>query len=74
METINFMYFANNFSLSQLDAIFNALGNPNHFRDKLTNMRGESGTDKFFRWFMELSTDNQLIVTNWITANYKNNI
>lgn len=74
METINFMYFANNFNSGQMDAIFDALGDANHFKNKFVGMRGTNGTDKLFSWFMQLSTHNQLIVVNWITNNYKNNI
>jgi len=72
MKTINFMYFAHNFSLNQMQLIFNALGNPTHFKAKWNTANGNNGTEKFFNWFMMLSIDNMLIVTEWIESNYKN--
>ncbi len=72
MNTINFMYFAHNFSLSQMEQIFFELDNVRHFKDKFINANGSNGTEKFFKWFMMLSIDNMLIVTNWIETNYKN--
>ena len=72
MNTINFLYFAHNFYAVQLDKIFNALDNYNHFKSKFETARGNNGTDKFISWFMNLSLDNQLIVTNWVETNYKN--
>jgi hypothetical protein len=69
---MNFMYFAHNFNSTQLDSIINELGNVNHFRSKFDNARGNNGTERFFWWFMNLSVDNMLIVTNWIENNYKN--
>ena len=72
METINFMYFTHNFSASQMDAIFFELGNVRHFKDKFINNSAKCGTQKFINWFMDLSIDNMLIVTNWVETNYKN--
>lgn len=72
MNTINFMYFAHNFSASQMEAIFNEFSNSQHFKSKFENARGNDGTQKFIWWFMNLSTDNMLIVTTWIENNYKN--
>ena len=72
MNTINFMYFAHNFSIEQMKAIFIALGNAEHFSSKFFGAKGSNGTKKFLNWFMTLSLDNMLIVTNWIETNYKN--
>lgn len=72
MNTINFLYFAHNFNTFQLEEIFNALSNYNHFKSKFETARGNNGTERFLWWFMNLSTDNQLIVTNWVEINYKN--
>ena len=72
MNTINFMYFAHNYNTLQLDAIFSELGNASHFKSKFIGSIGNDGTQKFFNWFMMLSIDNMLIVTNWIESNYKN--
>jgi len=72
MNTINFMYFAHNFNNVQLELIFDALGNVNHFKDKFNGAKGLNGTEKFLNWFMMLSVDNMLIVTNWVETNYKN--
>lgn len=72
MNTINFMYFAHNFYSTQLESIFNALDNTNHFRSKFEGAKGTNATEKFLNWFMMLSIDNMLIVTNWIETNYKN--
>lgn len=70
MKTINFMYFAHNFSQVQMEQIFNVLPMPNHFRNKFETATGNNGTTKFFNWFMNLSTDNQLILVEWIDNNY----
>jgi len=72
MKTINFMYFAHNFSMVQMEEIFNALPIPSHFKSKFETATGKNGTEKFFNWFMMLSIDNMLIVTEWIESNYKN--
>jgi len=72
MNTINFLYFAHNFSSIQLEQIFNLFGNYSHFKSKFEGARGNNGTEKFIWWFMNLSTDNQLIVVNWVETNYKN--
>ena len=72
MNPINFMYFAHNFSQVQMNKMFSTFNNPAHFEAKFRSARGENGTIKFFNWFMELSLDNQLIVTNWVETNYKN--
>lgn len=72
METINFMYFAHNYNGTQLQSIINALGNVQHFTSKYNSAKGTNGTEKFLNWFMMLSIDNMLIVTNWIETNYKN--
>jgi len=72
MKTINFMYFAHNFNTTQLDSIIKELGNVNHFKSKFDSVKGNNATEKFFNWFMMLSVDNMLIVTNWIETNYKN--
>ena len=69
-NTINFMYFAHNFKGEHLTNIFKLLGNEEHFNDKFHSMRGDSGTEKFFRWFMELSDDNKEVVTNYVEQNY----
>lgn len=66
------MYFVHNFQGHQMEQIYNALGNVNHFRSKFSNSRGSNGSIMFINWFMSLSTDNQLIVTNWVETNYKN--
>lgn len=72
MNTINFMYFAHNFSMMQMNQIFSSLDNPTHFESKFRNAKGNNGTERFFWWFMNLSLDNQLLVVNWIETNYKN--
>lgn len=72
MNTINFMYFAHNFSMMQMNQIFSNFDNPTHFESKFRNANGSNATEKFFKWFMMLSIDNMLIVTNWIETNYKN--
>ena len=72
MNTINFMYFAHNFDCFQMEQIFNQFSNSQHFKSKFETARGNNGTDRFINWFMMLSTDNMLIVTNWIETNYKN--
>jgi hypothetical protein len=56
----------------QMTKIFATLDNPTHFESKFRNASGKNGTEKFFNWFMTLSVDNMLIVTNWIETNYKN--
>lgn len=72
MNTINFMYFAHNFKNTQLELIFNDLGNYSHFKSKFDTATGSNGSEKFLKWFMMLSVDNMLIVTTWIENNYKN--
>lgn len=72
MNTINFMYFAHNFSMVQMNRIFSSLDNPTHFESKFRTAKGNNGTEKFLNWFMMLSINNMLIVVNWIESNYKN--
>lgn len=48
MNTINFMYFAHNFNINQIDAIIIELGNINHFKSKFNNAVGTDATKKFF--------------------------
>jgi len=72
MKTINFMYFAHNFSMVQMEQIFNALPIPSHFENKFKTAKGNNGTEMFLNWFMTISIDNMLIVTEWIESNYKN--
>ena len=72
MNTINFLYFAHNFSMVKLEQIFALFSNTEHFKSKFFTAKGNNGTDKFIWWFMNLSTDNQLIVVNWVENNYKN--
>lgn len=72
MNTINFLYFAHNFSTLQLDKIFLMLGSPSHFKSKFLGARGNDGAQKFLNWFMMLSLDDMLLVVNWVESNYKN--
>jgi hypothetical protein len=74
-EAINkFMYFGHNFKHDFIEQVWKAEPNmANHLRSKF-NMYAErlgSGTQGFFRWFMELDQTNKETLTNWIEANYK---
>jgi len=69
----NFMFFANNFLPSQLNAMFEATTAPSHLRDKFDNIcrsRNLSGTQGIFVWFMELSQGNKDRVVEYINTNY----
>lgn len=71
MKTINFLYFAYNFSQEHLEHIFELLGNYDHFSSKFRSMYGEGGTHKFFNFMMELTDDNKQIIIDYIDKNYK---
>ena len=68
----NFMFFANNFGQTQLDAMFNVTSAPQHLKDKFQMLaqRNGGGTQGFFAWFMELSQGNKDAVCNYINENY----
>jgi hypothetical protein len=71
---INFMYFANNFSQPLLKGMFEVTNAPQHLENKFTSLaidNGNNGTKALFQWFMQLSTDNQMEVSNFITINYE---
>lgn len=73
-HTINFMYFAFNYTHKQLWDLFNALPDPGHFRTKFEGFAGQengNGTKAFFRWFMDLSWDNQRTVVKTIDRTYE---
>lgn len=76
METINFMYFLNNFTPPLLEGLFEALTMPEHFKSKFAGLCNvhESGTQALYRLFFELDSTNQKLMVNYVTANYKNNI
>tara|TARA_R110002020_G_scaffold99643_1_gene236202 strand:+ start:104 stop:346 length:243 start_codon:yes stop_codon:yes gene_type:complete len=71
IATINFMYFANNFSQSQLESVFESTNCPSHLKSKFDSYNG-NGTEAFFKWFMLLDNDNKSNVLTWINDNYKN--
>jgi len=67
---INFMYFTNNFRLSDMDKIFYRMGDPNHFRTKWEDARGNNGSEKLRNLFFELSQSNQEIICDYVNENY----
>lgn len=71
VNTINFMYFAYNFPPNWMFEVWG--DDTNLCIHLLAKMRGYSGsgTDNFFRFFMELSDNNKVKLCNWIEANYK---
>ena len=71
-DIINFMYFANNFSQSQLNEMFNVTSHPEHLKNKFKNIVAPNGTDKFFKWFMMLDGGNKESVIDYIQNNYRN--
>jgi hypothetical protein len=67
METaINWMYFANNYSHEQLAGLMEHMGQ--HLRLKYENTPGENGTQRLFKWFMQVN-DKEKILT-WVNNNY----
>jgi hypothetical protein len=68
----NFMFFANNYSFTQLSAMFKVTSAPQHLKDKFNDLarRKGSGTDAFFAWFMELGQGNKDAVIEYINENY----
>lgn len=72
--TINFIYFANNFTHEQLVKAIETTSAPDHLFQKLKAMDEKlgigNGTTAFFKWFMELSLDNQKVIVNWVNQNY----
>ncbi len=73
-NTINFMYFAYNFPPNW---IFKVWGEDtalcNHLLAKMRGYRySGNGTEKFFKFFMELSDGNKAKLCKWIDANYHN--
>lgn len=72
IATINFMYFANNFSQSQLKSVFESTSCPSHLKSKFNSYSLKCGTQTFFKWFMQLDNDNKCSVLTWINDNYKN--
>jgi hypothetical protein len=73
--TINFMYFANNFSQSQLQSVFDSTDCSEHLKSKFKSYSDKfngNGTQMFFHWFMMLDNENKMAVINWIENNYSN--
>ncbi len=68
----NFMFFANNFGQTQLNAMFNVTSAPQHLKEKFQDLsqRNGGGTEGFFAWFMELSQNNKDVVCEYITNHY----
>lgn len=71
MNTINFMYFAHNFSYTQLEECLESTGIGNHFLEKFNAPSNYSGTKRFISLFMNMERSHQLSVVNWIENNYK---
>jgi hypothetical protein len=68
--TVNFLFFANNFSIPEMYEAIATLGNDDHFRGKFHGARGNNGTEKFYNFMMELTTGNKERVIHWIEDNY----
>jgi hypothetical protein len=71
-STINFMYFANNYSPAQLKAVFAVTNAPAHCEAKfhaLSDRFNGNGTQMFFHWFMQMSS--KVAICYWIDVNYK---
>ena len=67
---VNFMYFAHNFPYGFINKVWN--GNmADHLHDKFINSKGDNGTEKFFKWFMNLDEGNKETLIDWIDKNYK---
>ena len=76
-QFINFMYFANNYSIDELKGMFKATSAPDHLKGKFYNIcdREGSGTPALFTWLMQLSDGNKESVFNYVQSvydNYKN--
>ena len=76
METINFMYFLNNYNSKQLESMFQSLTMPEHFKSKFRGFcdKEETGTRALYSLFFELDSTNQKRFVDYVTTNYKNNI
>ena len=73
-ETINFMYFANNFHHDWMDSVWDKNTSMySHLYEKWHNLckRNEfGGTANFFTFFMQLDESNKDILCDWISENY----
>ena len=73
-ETINFMYFANNFHHDWMDSVWDKnTSMHSHLYEKWQNLckRNEfGGTANFFTFFMQLDESNKDILCDWISENY----
>ena len=73
-QFINFMYFANNYSIDELNNMFKVTSAPDHLKSKFSNQH-ESGTPALFTWLMQLSDGDKESVFNYVQSvydNYKN--
>jgi len=73
-DTINFMYFANNFHHDWIDSIWRPETSlHNHLYEKWRNLctnNSYGGTANFLTFFMQLDGGNKEMLLDWIRQNY----
>lgn len=70
LSTRNFMYFGHNYPSNFISQVWEE-EMANHLQSKFKSIYEYRGTLTFFSWFMELDSENQEILIDWIEKNYK---
>ena len=60
-----YMMFCNNYTIAQLEAMFESTNCPIHLYNKWRNMEGR-GTDKLIKLWLELSNNNRKSIADYI--------